>query len=454
MKLPSYLTRRGLHSAHRAPHSAFPRRSAFTLVEMLVAIALVLFLMVLMSQAFVAALEVFRQLKAIGDMEERLRTVSLILRRELAADHFEGKKRLSDSNFWQNGPPSQGFVRIYHGSPIMQPVPGSSNPLLRSPSNTWEELDGDGVPSVRSTNHALQMAVRLRGNSRQDFFRTAIDSTSPLNLHGQPDARYQEANTFTSQWAEVAYFLQATNNYANGTPLYALFRRQRLAVGNSDTLNQNPIPLTSLQASGSTTYAEVSARLKPNVNNTGMELHFNNPSDLTVPNYRFAGSNSSSPSFVTLADEYGSLGGSDLLLTDVISFDIRVLIDDPLALSGQRLINNNVTNLGFDPFVDLYDSQAWLLSSVQANIQPLAVLTSRNKDYKAIDLTNPTNTAPRILDTWSSVNDGVMNYTTWNIPDSSTTVPITPVIKALQITIRVWDRNTEQTRQITIVQDM
>src|SRR5439155_10425507 len=44
------------------------KRQGFTLVEMLVAMALTIFIMVIMSEAFVAGLETFRQLKAIGDM--------------------------------------------------------------------------------------------------------------------------------------------------------------------------------------------------------------------------------------------------------------------------------------------------------------------------------------------------------------------------------------------------
>src|SRR5262249_19862414 len=97
------------------------RRQAFTLVELLVAMALILFMMAILSQAFVAATRSFREIKAAGDLAEKLRAVSIQLRRELAADHFEGKKRLSQPTFWDSGPPRQGFFRIYQGS---RPRPG------------------------------------------------------------------------------------------------------------------------------------------------------------------------------------------------------------------------------------------------------------------------------------------------------------------------------------------
>src|SRR5262245_8636660 len=89
------------------------RRPGFTLVELLVSFALILFIMVILSEAFGAAAKTFRDLKAIGDMNAKLRIVSNMLRRDLAADHFEGRKRLSDPNFWSNGPPTEGYFRIY-----------------------------------------------------------------------------------------------------------------------------------------------------------------------------------------------------------------------------------------------------------------------------------------------------------------------------------------------------
>src|SRR2546423_1854114 len=98
-------------------------RSAFTLIEMLVSMALTIFLMVILAQCFVAGLETFRQLKAVGDMEASLRTASNMLRRDLLADHFDGKRRLSDPQFWAQGPPREGFLRIYQGS-----APRTANP--------------------------------------------------------------------------------------------------------------------------------------------------------------------------------------------------------------------------------------------------------------------------------------------------------------------------------------
>src|SRR5437762_2977091 len=100
-------------------------REGFTLVEMLVAVALTLFIMVLLSQAFAAGLEAFRHLKGIGDMEERLRTTSIILRQDLLSPHFEPGRTLSDPQFWSVGPPQSGFFRIFQGSQNTMPPSGT-----------------------------------------------------------------------------------------------------------------------------------------------------------------------------------------------------------------------------------------------------------------------------------------------------------------------------------------
>src|SRR5687768_10016699 len=71
-------------------------RRAFTLVEMMVAMTLTVFVMVILSQCFTAGLETFSGLKAVGDMQDELRTAATLLRSDLSQDHFEGKRRLSD----------------------------------------------------------------------------------------------------------------------------------------------------------------------------------------------------------------------------------------------------------------------------------------------------------------------------------------------------------------------
>ena len=56
------------------------RRPGFTLVEMLVATALIIFMMYILASAFGSALTSFRVLKAQGDLQEKLRNLATTLR--------------------------------------------------------------------------------------------------------------------------------------------------------------------------------------------------------------------------------------------------------------------------------------------------------------------------------------------------------------------------------------
>ena len=49
-------------------------RPGFTLIELMVALALTLFIMVILSQAFILSLDAFSGMKGIGDMQQNLRT--------------------------------------------------------------------------------------------------------------------------------------------------------------------------------------------------------------------------------------------------------------------------------------------------------------------------------------------------------------------------------------------
>src|SRR5258707_7665 len=47
-----------------------PKQSGFTIVELLIAMALIVFIMTILDQAFSAGVRAFRELVAVGDMEE------------------------------------------------------------------------------------------------------------------------------------------------------------------------------------------------------------------------------------------------------------------------------------------------------------------------------------------------------------------------------------------------
>ena len=124
-------------------------------------------------------------------------------------------------------------------------------------------------------------------------------------------------------------------------------------------------------------------------------------------------------------------------MTDVLSFEVRVL---PFLPNGQ-------TN--GPRFVNLFDTD---LST--------AALNNSNKNYP-----NGASTTARIFDTWSNMQEKpqaaptttpTFDYSAYATVGQSQTIPFPTSVRimAIQVIIRVWDVKTEQTRQITIAQDL
>jgi hypothetical protein len=419
----------------------------------MVSMALIVFIMYILAEAFDSGLKTFRQLKSISDMSDRLRNANNSIRRLLAADHFEGKKRMSDPNFWQdaNGQPStprEGFFRVYHanqGDTYVDPFTGKTEFC----GAKFEGNDQDGLPSFRATNHALHFTAKLRGNSRGNFFSGSVPNGSPLLNLPNPDSRMQDpaSTQVNAEWAEIILFTRPSfdaagnQDTANGTPLNTLYLRQRLLVPDNSVVTNanggNPIFYPQ-----DVNYADWSTR---NVNGT---LFFNSPRDLTVPTRRYAcqaplaggpvlyPTNGQYPVIASsipqtvLSQQYNgqtNLQGTDVLLNDVISFDVRIMLQ------------------GGNQFVSLFHSSV-----------------------TAYDMKNPSfgGTGPRAFDTWSSLQDNDPqdnDYSAWTTQGKAQSIPLyqnsaSPPqqirVRAVQVTIRIWDRRTEQTRQISIIQDL
>jgi hypothetical protein len=406
-------------------------RQGFTLVEMMVVVALTMFIMLILSTAFSTALETFRQLKAIGDMQDQLRTATNMLRTDLSADHFEGKRRLSDPNFWTLGPPREGFFRLTQ-------VPNTQG------YDAPEGVDADGIVSRRRVGHILHFTVKRRGRNPSDFFSATIPTVpspnNPLALLPNPDGRFQDPGSivFNSQWVEVIYFLYPNGLTANGTPLYGLYRQQRVVVPDPSLLNTTnttvsgtPMSITTWSGPQLTSYLNAYSCFPINGN---FSLYFNSPSSLTIPERRFGMQLvSGKPAYntnllVPRSNGNGNATGDDLVMTNVVSFDVQVLPPSTPSTYAQVL---NPVNPQSPALFDL----------------------SVPSGYGAVT------TPPQpFFDTWSFVQDELgANYSDQSlIPKygGPAPPPTTITIQGLQITLRVWDARTQQTRQVTIFQEM
>jgi hypothetical protein len=557
------------------------QRRAFTLVEMLVATALVMFIMLILSEAFVAGLEAFRTLKGIGDMEERLRAAALIIRADLERDHFESGVRLSDPTFWlQGNPPRQGFFNVTQGftptaslnaipagqqtvqvnsltvadalnptvgawtiQPYMillvdagtaaaeyvmvlpnpPPTPATTPPTFTAAFTNphslgfkiryirqYEGNDADGLPASRATDHVLWLAVKQPGDRPENFFTAHMPYVLPLNpmapatvypasptvynpffstrLDGSPnpnyvpttfgdqanDARFQDLLPTSSatigyktQWAEVAYFLFPNGSTAGGTPLYALYRCEYKVVPDSRYLNGQvftltptaplpPPPLISsfsqypglLSATPGPALVNLAATWTPGTpgiptndgfNEMSCQLKaitggsyapntffysFNTPSDLagsnlpagTSPPFTRAFNTPVPGTFVPSRSLFSPTSpdawSATLVATDVVSFDVQIAPGGPAGSTGGLLATSEL---------------------------PWSTLP------------NPANPAVPILA--SGTNDFV------DIPGGSFDTATQGTgsqysINAIRIILRVWNMKTEQTRQISIVQQL
>jgi prepilin-type N-terminal cleavage/methylation domain-containing protein len=401
------------------------RRRGFTIVELLVAMALIILIMAVLSEAFTAGLSAFRSLKGLGDMQERLRVASTVLKRDLMARHFETDRKLSDFGaYWVDpnigvgdqttlavgGRPAQGFFRI------QTPVPP-----------TLEGVDGDNIPSYIVTpdpNAAnsyvnnlpvLHFASKLVPERKDALRLNQLFSTPvPAGLldvnEGPPD--FRSAGIMNSTWAEIAYFLRPNGNTAGTTTLYTLYRRQRLMVAprrdqvyvgvapaalglyygvscESDPANY-PNPPTQLLFN-----TEYSVAGQPYVGQAVQRSMMYQPAPGGVPApLQAANQWMSAPAPVGLTNnEDPTLQTDDVVVSDVVSFEIKVL------------------RPGDTDFRDLND--------------PLF----------AGAYTDPITGQPGTYDT-ATTTQGALQ------------------LSAVKITIRVWDFKTQQARQVSIVQDL
>src|SRR5579884_1899851 len=298
----------------RAPKTYVRRpRTAFTIVELLVSMALVLFIMVILSEAFIQSVAAFSQLKAVGDLQEKMRAATIILRRDLGSPHFWGKPpgstatsapSLSDWDMRTVTPPDglagYGFFRIWEGFDTEQDANGVADADATEGTDDMLNSTGTGIPSSRAANHVLHFTANLSGSRPENYFSGAVLNSDWADWTGLGPQPYMQAyytgpsqlqSLYFSQWAEIAYFLRPTGEFAGTTPLYGLYRRQRTALAPADETSTSckldtegsatgRIPATELAS-----YYDLSCNVDPNPAGSSY-LYFNGPADLITPERR------------------------------------------------------------------------------------------------------------------------------------------------------------------------
>lgn len=474
MRLPSF------HHRHA--------RAGLTLVEMLIALALSIFIMAIMSEAFVKGLEAFGQFKALSDLEQRLRTFANIVRRDLRAPHFDTSRKLSECTVTGRGmpqldglkagtysapeatallrqlepyqfkTPSEGFFSVEEWA---NRPPWSNNPGVAS--SFFEGTDVSLRPSYRDlavfngagqiviSSDVLHFTSRLEGNDPDKFFYGKARPGSLVDGGGGVSAglsRYDSAGNgmYTSQAAELLYFLGADDSQFTpgvstpGGPIltFNLYRQAWLLVPSRFSDGSSAVSDNTYTADPTQYYTNNDVSAVPDA---GGNFFYNSMADVQHRVRRIGAGTVRAPKRLPTAAG-GGLDGSDIMLTNVISFDVKVF--DPFAYK----IPLTPTS-GRGAYVDIGDV---FQPANGANQFPTAAGAAG--DYLQPVFGGPVNGLP-VLDTFDT---GTLRYE--GVPGGTTLTPAqSPAthrfpFTSIQITIRVYEPKSKQTRQITIIQDM
>ena len=417
-------------------------RSAFTLVEMLVATAATLILLGIVMTMFEILGEAVNESRTVGELEAQLRTVSTLLQQDLLGTSVNADSRgltcPADSST------GNGYFEV---------IEGPNTDLWDSSGSGFDKSGTTPGPGNSSDDRIVGDTDDLL------FFTTQSISQEPFS------GNFGINSTTTSADAEVVWFCKPTPNSSNPT-LYTLYRRCLLVVGQ--------FPESPFDSQGSMPYTsaffelyDLSARCE--VSNGNQRMQLNTLQDLLLRRNRFAHYDFSmtDPPFVlasviatrpVLAFS-GSRIGEDVLMTNVLSFDVRLL--DPTA-SERRL---GVTRLTPG------DKDYWA-ASLNSGSSPIYVdlgynssnttSTPANSDFSGYGMNNhrlqATKTTHRTWDTWSNSyttngidDDLISDVNNISIDNSTELPPYSSQLQGIQITIRCYDPSSKKIRQTTVI---
>lgn len=377
-----------------------PARAGFSLTELLVASGIGLIVMASVASLFTVFGRALSQSQSTVDQVARLRAAGWKLRQDLAGVTC----RVTP---WLSPDAEAGYFECVEG-------PRKDNAAPHSSSN----LEAD-------TDDMLMFTTRAPAGK---FF-----------------GRYADANrTIESPYAEVVWFCrEAPTQPVAGTRLYNLYRRQLLVIGYAGTAEfaGNSIGGTLPNNDYDISLRSEGGRLVPNTLGelTKRENRFmHNPTPF--PHEIRVDAQSRLQPAATF--EGTSRAGEDLVLTNVISFDMRVF-----DVEARAQVSGAITRYPGDPgystgsgafgaYVDLGAGQGGRLARpMEANSR----LPGSRPTY----------------DTWSEHYEALMNpgRAGVNAIGDCVTAPPYPVpLEGVEVRIRCYDPTSKQVRQVTVRQ--
>jgi hypothetical protein len=294
------------------------RRAAMTLVEMLVATAVTLIMMAAIAQLFGTLGQGVNGTRSLTEIDDRMRAVAFRLRSDL-----EG-----------------GTAPVYELPPLSPERNMGYFEIIEGPMTDRSILD---VPYVDGSNDD-----RLRGDVDDALLLTTRATTALFSGRSGGQG-------IQSPLAEVIWYCRPTAN-TEDPALYTLYRRQRLVMAHPGTVPF--IDPGSPNAVAFTTWADLHA-----VTDIACRIQEgfaipNTLGDLTKRENRFCRDTEFPYRFlpdkidtdgrpILTFDEAHPRYGEDVVLTNVIAFDVRVFDSAPVQTVGTYLIFPG--DAGFDP---------------------------------------------------------------------------------------------------------
>jgi len=461
-------------------------RNAFTLVELMVAMALIILMLSIMSQAFVIATGVMQGLKEVADMQEKIRPAITLLQRDLGANHFEGSKKLSDPEFWDNGPPKEGYFMLWQDK-ANEFATGIEPPGIEPSEGTFNGVSFS--QSAAAANHMLAFTVKLPGKAPNDFFESSLGAdfpdlfynttNTPLGMKDANIRRFESnANLIHSNWAEVAYFLGphtvpsvTLNNsvvtpdgYTDGKtgpalPYFNLYRQQRMVLPSHNVAGVTlPGIIQNSQISyemGTPSFNKSSDLTVPWKRSMGNRTNISNTPGALTANHYLGKPNSILTSagmkLLPLFTEYigNTTINTDIIATNVISFDVKLLTDDYYDYETLNAILNRapyLLNPAYSPSVSNLVFDTWTTDQGSSKLPPVPKYdigefnTVPNKWQPSIPASNAT------IPVWGWYQASA------NPADKKPYKGLN--IKAVQISLRIWDQKSNTAKMFVVVQKL
>jgi type II secretory pathway component PulJ len=395
-------------------------RSGMTLVEMLVATTMTLIIMGVVAQLFgFLALTLSRSRDTIA-MSSDARSVANLLRRDLSGLTVKTVPPTPSDG-------DSGYLEIIEGSSTDQ-------------SAGFSQLTGDWDDVLMLTTRSLDKPF-----------------VGQFGSSGSIEAPVAEVAWYCRQ-SPAAYQTQAA-----GSTLYTLYRRQLLVM---DYVGQTPFETSGDNSfSGSLPNTNYDLSLRAD----GSLLRPNSLSDLTRREWRFM-HNLSGTTSVTLfpynatvsnLTTYGQLTGTrqgeDIVLTNVLAFDIRVFdpqaplndtgvtaVDpgDPGYSSGSSAsVNGAYVDLGSKP------STTTLMSTATSKSKLAGIYDtwSTHYEFNGIDEDNS-----GVIDQGTNGIDDISNGIVDEAAEQETSPPYPVALRGLEIRLRVYEPSSRQVRQVTV----